>query len=236
MSVIVPTLPSLHFVFDALACLAALTAAAWQRMALRLSDNRHLDSGYLSILLLGAAVGGYGLGTLNLAASGIHALAHSVLGALAGGILAVELYKPFRGIRESTGMAFALPFCAGVAVGRIGCFLAGMSDMTYGTPTELPWRVDFGDGVPRHPVQLYESLSMIVAGLIMVFWIRRAPQSYRIFAFPAVVCLYAAQRFLWEFLKPYAALVFGMNLFQCICLLLLAYGLTQIFTRYFYGR
>jgi len=54
----------------------------------------------------------------------------------------------------------ALPchFAVGVAVGRIGLlFSQGIDDFTYGTPTALPWAHDFGDGVPRHPVQLYES-------------------------------------------------------------------------------
>jgi len=36
----------------------------------------------------------------------------------------------------------------GVAIGRIGCYLAGLDDFTYGTPTALPWGHDFGDGVP----------------------------------------------------------------------------------------
>ena len=29
-------------------------------------------------------------------------------------------------------------------------------DNTYGTPTSLPWAINFGDGIPRHPTQLYE--------------------------------------------------------------------------------
>jgi prolipoprotein diacylglyceryltransferase len=38
----------------------------------------------------------------------------------------------------------------------MGCFLTGLSDRTYGVETKLPWDVDFGDGVLRHPTQLYE--------------------------------------------------------------------------------
>ncbi len=52
----------------------------------------------------------------------------------------------------------------GHAVGRIGCFLNGCC---YGRPTDLPWGVVFsrlGDGLPRHPTQLYE------AGFLMVLF------------------------------------------------------------------
>ena len=32
--------------------------------------------------------------------------------------------------------------------------LAGLHDDTYGLPTALPWGIDLGDGVPRHPAPL----------------------------------------------------------------------------------
>src|SRR5439155_22715098 len=101
--------------------------------------------------------------------SGQPGLGRSIEGALAGGILAVELYKRSAGIEMRTGARFALPLAVGVAIGRIGCFLAGIDDFTYGTPTVLPWGHDFGDGIARHPVQLYESAAMLAAA---VFYVR----------------------------------------------------------------
>jgi phosphatidylglycerol---prolipoprotein diacylglyceryl transferase len=47
---------------------------------------------------------------------------------------------------------------AAIAVGRLGCFFSGIEDRTYGTPTDLPWGYDFGDGILRHPVELYEAV------------------------------------------------------------------------------
>ena len=41
--------------------------------------------------------------------------------------------------RRSTGDLFVVPLCVGTAIGRIGCFLSGLEDRTYGTPTSLPW-------------------------------------------------------------------------------------------------
>jgi prolipoprotein diacylglyceryltransferase len=87
---------------------------------------------------------------------------------LIGGWVAVELMKKYVGINESTGDLFAVPLAVGIAMGRIGCFLTGLSDKTYGTPTTLPWGVDFGDGVPRHPTQLYEVLFLL--GLLALLY------------------------------------------------------------------
>src|SRR5438874_657018 len=52
----------------------------------------------------------------------------SIVGALIGGWLGVEIAKRIAGIRKSTGDAFVLPLIAGIAIGRIGCFLAGLHD------------------------------------------------------------------------------------------------------------
>jgi phosphatidylglycerol:prolipoprotein diacylglycerol transferase len=75
----------------------------------------------------------------------------TIVGGLLGGWIAVEGTKRFRNIHSRTGDLFVVPLCLGIAVGRIGCFLAGLADDTYGTPTTLPWGIDFGDGIPRHP-------------------------------------------------------------------------------------
>src|SRR4051812_2815563 len=91
----------------------------------------------------------------------------TIIGGLLGGWIAVELMKKYVGIAESTGDLFAVPLAVGIAVGRIGCFLSGLSDKTYGTATNLPWGVDFGDGVRRHPTQLYESIFLIAMAIAL---------------------------------------------------------------------
>ena len=85
----------------------------------------------------------------------------TIVGALAGGLISVELIKRYIGLRTSTGDLYAIPLALGIAIGRIGCFLTGLSDNTYGTPTNLPWAVNFGDGIPRHPTQLYEIVFLL---------------------------------------------------------------------------
>jgi prolipoprotein diacylglyceryltransferase len=80
----------------------------------------------------------------------------SMVGGLLGGLLGTEAAKALVGERRSTGDLFVFPVLLGLAIGRVGCFLAGLHDGTFGSPAALPWSVDFGDGVPRHPTQLYE--------------------------------------------------------------------------------
>jgi prolipoprotein diacylglyceryltransferase len=144
---------------------------------------------------------------------------------LAGGILAVELWKWRHGVRRSTGGAFVLPLCVGLAVGRLGCLFAGLADFTYGVPTRLPWALDLGDGVPRHPVPLYEALTMALFALVYVRARQGAAAWTQAHAFHAMIMVYAAQRFAWEFLKPYPPVIGPLNLFHLLMLGLGAYGI-----------
>ena len=198
-----------HTAFDVLAWVAA-GAAAWG--------------------LSRAGVGACLFGTANLWLSGQPGFARSIEGAIAGGILAVELYKHARGIRLRTGARFALPLAVGVAVGRIGCYLSGLDDFTYGTPTALPWGHDFGDGIARHPVQLYESAAMAAFALVYLVQVQRRNAFVIDNGFYLAVGFYAAQRFLWEFLKPYAPLVGPLTLFHLLSIALGAYAVFMIAT------
>ena len=180
---------------------------------------------YIAAGSLGATLGAYIAGTLNLWLSGVGGAGRSIEGALAGAIIAIEILKSRAGIRGSTGLRFVAPLAAAIAVGRIGCFLAGLDDMTYGTPTNLPWGVDFGDGVSRHPVQLYESLTMAAFLAAFILLRRRGNPAVLRGGFYLFVGVYAAQRFLWEFLKPYGTVAGPFNLFHLISVALIAYAL-----------
>src|SRR5207237_1292674 len=173
----------------------------------------------------GATLGAYLAGSANLWLSGVGGVARSIEGALAGAIIAIELLKARAGIRGSTGLRFVAPLAAAIAIGRIGCYLAGLDDMTYGTPTSLPWGVDFGDGVARHPVQLYESVTMAAFLAVFVGLAWRGNPAVLRSGFYLFVGVYAAQRFLWEFLKPYGTVVGPLNLFHLLSLALIAYAL-----------
>ena len=224
----VPTNPAAHYVFDALAWAGATCAALWQHRnwpggSLRLSIVT--APSYFVSLGIGALAGAWLFGSGNSLRGPIVAPSHSIAGGLAGGIVAVELWKRLHSVRASTGGAFVLPICVGIVIGRLGCFFAGLPDYTYGLATSLPWGVDLGDGVSRHPVQLYEALSM-AAFLSAYLYAKLHDNCWaREHAFHAMIIFYAAQRFLWEFLKPYPAVLGPLNLFHLLMMGLVAYGL-----------
>jgi len=91
----------------------------------------------------------------------------TIVGGLLGGWMGVELVKRLSGIRRRTGDLFALPLCVGIAVGRVGCLLAGLADDTYGKATSLPWAVNLGDGIGRQPVQMYEILFLVILAVLV---------------------------------------------------------------------
>jgi phosphatidylglycerol:prolipoprotein diacylglycerol transferase len=224
----VPTDPRLHYVFDALAWAAgAATGLVLYRWRLKEAAARVASvtgPGYFIALALGAVAGAWLAGSFNTLSSAVPELSHSVAGALAGAIVGVEIYKAVRRIHGSTGGVFVGPFAVGVVVGRWGCLFAGLPDRTYGTPTHLPWGVNLGDGIARHPVQIYESAAMALFLAVYVWGLAvRAPWALRR-SFYVLAIWYGAQRFAWEFFKPYPSLIGPFNLFHLIGLGLIVYG------------
>ena len=221
----------IHTLFDLLAASAALGMTLFV-YNWRLRDaGRRIDSAgplYGVALVTGAAVGGFGAGTLNLWLSGEPDIGRSIVGALAGAIAAVEIFKKLKGIAGSTGLIFVPAFATSVMVGRWGCHFAGLADETHGTPTVLPWGHDFGDGVMRHPVQIYESLCMAAFLILALVLIGRRNAFFMRNGFYLLVLFYAGQRFLWEFLKPYGTIAGPFNLFHLICAGLVIYSLAMM--------
>lgn len=222
----------IHASFDILAWLAAGAAGLWLMRSGRVSFPvpPPLRLTYLATLIFGAGVGAVLFGSLNLWLSGQAGVARSIEGAVAGAIVAIELYKRIAGLTMRTGARFALPFAVGVAVGRIGCYLAGIEDFTHGTATALPWAHDFGDGVPRHPVQLYESLAMAAFAAVYLWRVLNRDRFWIDQGFYLAVGFYGAQRFMWEFIKPYGALVGPFTLFHLLSAAVLVYAVVMIAT------
>lgn len=123
----------------------------------------------------------------------------TIVGALLGGLAGVELAKRMVSWTASTGDNFVLPLLLGIAIGRIGCQLSGVQDLTYGSPTHLPWGWDYGDGVMRHPTAIYEIIGLGVLGVIL-----RSPSFKRIPGdrFRGFMVGYLALRLGLDFLKP----------------------------------
>lgn len=145
----------------------------------------------------------------------------SMVGGLLGGLLGVEIAKKATGVRSSTGDTFVYPVLLGLVIGRTGCFLAGLADGTYGLPSDLPWAVDFGDGIPRHPTQLYEICFAIVLWLAL----RCAEPALAPVAglrFKLLLVAYLLWRLAVDSLKPVPYAFFGqLSGIQVVCALAL---------------
>jgi prolipoprotein diacylglyceryltransferase len=145
----------------------------------------------------------------------------TIVGALIGGLFAVEIAKLHLGIKKRTGDLFAVPLCVGIAIGRIGCFLTGLDDHTVGFATSLPWGVNFGDGISRHPTQLYEVLFTLTLGGFLWRRMQRPYASGDIFKMFMVA--YFAFRLACDFLKPEVHVFLGMSSIQWACVGVLVY-------------
>ena len=158
----------------------------------------------------------------------------TIVGALVFGLVSVELIKPHICIRQSTGDLYAIPLALGIAVGRVGCFLTGLTDNTYGTYTTLPWGIDFGDGIRRHPTQLYEIvfLLFLIPILYRILSAISPPGAASSFhtgdAFKVFMVGYMSFRLLCDFIKPYPHLALGLGSIQWACILVLVYYASDI--------
>jgi prolipoprotein diacylglyceryltransferase len=135
---------------------------------------------------------------------------------LIGAYLGVELAKLALRVRVKTGDTFALPLALALAVGRWGCFFHGCC---YGLPTDLPWGVDFGDGVRRHPTQVYEVF--FHAGMAAVLWALMRAGALPNRRLKLYLIAYGVYRFLTEFIRPEPAEWLGLTLYQWAGLVLI---------------
>lgn len=146
----------------------------------------------------------------------------TILGGIVGGYAAVELAKWIGNIRTRTGDAFALPVAVAVAIGRIGCFVAGCC---YGRVTTLPWGVGFplaqdDFGVLRHPTQLYElAFHSVAAATLLVMDRKRWLVGNQLKAYLIAYMIY---RFLSEWLRPESTVLLNLTVYQLVSVLIAA--------------
>ncbi len=145
----------------------------------------------------------------------------SMVGGLLGGLIGVELGKKWAGVQHSTGDAFVFPLLLGLGIGRIGCFVSGLADGTYGLPTDLPWGMDLGDGIPRHATSLYEIIFVIfLAGVLS--HLQRPFSAQQGLLFKTLLCSYLLWRLGIDALKPlHFDYGLGLSGIQLVCLLAL---------------
>jgi phosphatidylglycerol:prolipoprotein diacylglycerol transferase len=217
-----------HLVFETLGYFVGFRVYLWMR---RRRGDVIADGTRWSIIaaaILGAAIGSKllfwfenpALTWQHLGDPAFLLAGKTIVGGLAGGLIGVEATKYVLGVRESTGDLFAAPLAIGAAIGRIGCFLTGLSDQTYGIATTLPWGVDFGDGVARHPTQLYEVLFLAALAVLLLRLARRPHTNGDLFKLFMVG--YLGFRLAIDFLKPEPSFG-GLSSIQWVALAILLY-------------
>jgi prolipoprotein diacylglyceryltransferase len=151
----------------------------------------------------------------------------TIVGGLLGGWAGVEVAKRICGVSRSTGDLFVWPLALGTAIGRLGCFFTGLDDHTSGIATALPWGVNFGDGIARHPTQLYESLFVLGLAAAISLGVRDKPLPAGA-RFRLYLAGYFSFRFAVEFIKPRETPLFGLSAIQCASLSGMALALASL--------
>ena len=138
----------------------------------------------------------------------------SILGGLIGGTIGVLYMKSRLKIKERRGNIFAPAIALGMALGRLGCFFRGCC---FGKPTNLPWAINFGDGILRHPTQIYESIFMLGMFFYLNWKKKKNPKPGQLF--DILIIGYLTFRFFIEFIRAEEIVFLGLTFFQIICLL-----------------
>jgi prolipoprotein diacylglyceryltransferase len=140
----------------------------------------------------------------------------TIVGGLLGGLLFVEITKSFLKEKSSSGDLFTYPLILAMIIGRVGCFSAGIYEPTFGIASSLPWAMNLGDGIVRHPVALYE-----IIFLIMLWFTLYSLEKYTRLdmgvRFKLFMIAYLIFRFLLEFIKPVHPLMWSLTTIQLAC-------------------
>jgi len=150
-------------------------------------------------------------------------------GVFGGALAAVVVLRACR-ISVWSGLDALAPAAAlGLAIGRIGCHLAGDGD--WGTSTQLPWGVSYVEGVAGwpypldvhvHPVALYESGASFGIFLWTVRMARAGVSPGQVVAWWALLA--GALRALLECVRTNPPLVLGLTAAQVVGIGLAATG------------
>jgi phosphatidylglycerol:prolipoprotein diacylglycerol transferase len=225
---------NVHLIFE----YAAFLIAYQYYLYLRKQSPDSISSSNRLSIILGAAVGAF-LGSrimaflenpvlepANLSLLDYYNL-KTIMGGLFGGLLGVEIAKWKIKEQRSSGDLFTLPIIAGIFIGRIGCFLAGTNEFTYGETTSFLTGMDLGDGLKRHPLALYELLFLAVLFLVLkrIYYQNKLERGL---LFKLFMLSYFGFRFMLEFLKPNVFFFLGLSSIQWLCIICFVYYRTTL--------
>ncbi|UTX47328.1 prolipoprotein diacylglyceryl transferase [Chryseobacterium sp. MA9] len=152
---------------------------------------------------------------------------NTIVGGLAFGLLGVELAKKVVNHKESTGDLVVFPLMLAMIIGRIGCFLTGVYEETYGIPTDSAFGMHLGDQYLRHPVALYE-IVFLVSLWVVLKYIQRKKKYTSGFLFQIFMLSYFTFRFLLDFIKPRIEIAGNLGTIQLVCICIIIYYIYTI--------
>jgi phosphatidylglycerol:prolipoprotein diacylglycerol transferase len=191
------------------------------------NKNPRLKGKELAVYILGALIGALAGSRLLALINEPNLLSHlsfniifqnkTIIGAIIGGILGIEISKKILGIKEKTGDSTVIPLMIAIIIGRIGCQLTGVADGTIGVPCSLLWCFKQGDMLSRHPLPLYEIL-YLCSLLPFAYYAYKNKIFESGVLFRIFVVLYLGLRFFLEFLKDEPRIFLSLTVIQIFCL------------------
>lgn len=129
----------------------------------------------------------------------------SIVGGFLFGFVTAEVCKPLFGHTHPPNDRFARTLCFSVAIGRVGCLLAGCCGGLHGYPAQAA------------EIAFHGSLGVL-------FHIQLGRGAWRGTFFSRYLILYAVFRFASEFLRVTPKLIGPLSVYQLLCSALLACG------------
>ncbi len=146
----------------------------------------------------------------------------TIVGGLLFGLFTVEISKLLLGVKTSSGDLMTYPLILAMMIGRVGCFLTGTLEPTYGIETDFIFGMDLGDGIIRHPVALYEFMF-----LGALWFVLKTMQKHLTLTDGALFKLFLIAYFIFriviEFIKPAHFTSVGLSTIQIACVMGLFY-------------
>lgn len=151
----------------------------------------------------------------------------ALFGVLLVGILIARAWKwPFFQIADIAALAGLAAF----AIGKVGAFLAGVD---FGTPTSLPWAVEFTNLLgARHPVQLYEAGAAAALFFMFKKFYEGNLKSKDIKSgknFLLAVFLFALSRLFFEFFRADSTYIAGIKSAQIVSFIVAIFAFTALY-------
>lgn len=216
---------NIHLITEYLAFFISYRYYVWLRKSAidRISNRNRIS------IILGAVIGAFlGSRIIGILENPIHTfqVSHlgqllqvkSIMGGLFGGLIGVEISKIIIKEKLSSGDLFTFPIIVGIIIGRIGCFLSGTKEFTYGKETNFFTGMNLGDGIYRHPIALYE---IIFLNLLMFFLKKNS--TYLEYEngklFKVFMISYFGFRFVIEFIKPNTFFILELSSIQWLCII-----------------